>query len=77
MKRPKPWRLEAGIAAGLVMGGLWLWIEYDPFFGIFHDLHIVVIAAAIGMAVVAIRNRHKKVGPWDPNTIARNRKGRP
>ena len=77
MKRPKPWRLEAGLATGLIVGGFWWWSSYDPFFGPFHNLRLVLIPAAIGMGVAIIPNRQKKVGPWDPNTIVRNRKGRP
>ncbi|MEO1968607.1 MAG: hypothetical protein ABGW87_07845 [Sphingomonadaceae bacterium] len=77
MKRQKPWRMEAGIAVGLLLGGLLWWNAYDPFFGIFHNMELLFIPAVLGAGVVALRNRHKRVGPWDPNTIARNRKGRP
>ena len=72
----KPWNMTVGIAIGLVIGGF-LWKgSYVPGEGIFQNPQLVIGPATIGILVVNVRNRRKKVGAYDPEVIARNKRGR-
>lgn len=74
--RPRVWRVEAGLGAGLLAGaGLW-WLNHLPGAGLFHNLHLLVIPAALGAFAVALRNSRKRIGAYDPRIVAQNRKGR-
>lgn len=74
--RPKPWRMETGFMFGLLVGvALWWW-RFLPGGGVFQNLHMLLIPAALGVLVVASRNRKKSVGFHDPEIIARNKRGR-
>jgi len=74
--RMKPWNMTVGIAVGLVIGVL-LWLgSYVPSEGVFQNPQLVIIPAAVGALIVNVRNRRKKVGPYDPAAIAQNRRGR-
>lgn len=73
----RPWRLEAGAFAGVLIGAIVWGSQYEAGRSLFHDLHLLVIPAAVGMLAVDKRNKRKQVGPYHPNTIERNRKGRP
>ncbi len=72
----KPWNMTFGIAVGLTVGILLWWSSYVPSKGIFQNLQLIVVPAAIAIVIVSVRNRRKKVGPYNPKTIARNKRGR-
>ena len=74
--KPKLWRTEVGALAGLAIGLLVWWSAYDPGAGLFQNPQLVIVPAALGILVVILRNRRKKVGPDDPETRARNESGR-
>ena len=71
----KPWNMTVGIAIGLVIGGFLWWGSYVPSEGIFQNPKVIG-PATIGILVVNVRNRRKKVGAYDPEVIARNKRGR-
>lgn len=73
---PKPWRIETGMLAGLLLGALLWWVNHLPGAGLFHDLHLLVAPVAIGAFVVTFRNSRKKVGAYAPKIVAQNRQGR-
>jgi hypothetical protein len=73
----KPWRMEVGMLAGLAVGLLIWWSAYEPSKGLFQNPQLVLVPAAIGALVVSLRNRRRKVGHYDPNSIERNRRGTP
>lgn len=74
--QPKPWRMEAGFICGLAIGALLWWWTFLPGGGLFQNLQMLLIPAAIGIAVVSLRNRKKSVGFYDPEIVARNKRGR-
>jgi len=65
-----------GVGIGLAIGVLLWWSSYVPGAGLLQNPQILIVPAAFGALIVALRNRRKKVGPHDPDVIARNRKGR-
>ncbi|BAK64920.1 hypothetical protein SLG_02450 [Sphingobium sp. SYK-6] len=73
---PVPWRLSAGGFAGLLLGAILWWFHHLPGAGLFHDLHLLVVPAALGAFLVALRNSRMKVGAHDPRIVAQNRRGR-
>jgi len=73
---PRPWKMEAGMLVGLIAGALLWWATYLPGAGLFHNLHLFIVPAAMGAFIVAVRNSQKKVGVYDPRIVAQNRKGR-
>jgi hypothetical protein len=75
MTKSKPWRIEVGAIAGLAIGLLVWWSAYDPTSGLLQKPQLVVVPAAVGMLVVSLRNRRKKVGPYDPEIIECNKRG--
>lgn len=75
MSNPKPWRLLAGAIVGLALGVFLWWFSYDPTAGLFQNPQFVVIPVALGILAVSLRNRSKKAGPYEPETIERNRQG--
>jgi hypothetical protein len=68
--------MTAGIVIGLAVGGLLWWGSYVPGAGTFQNPQLVIVPAAIGILIVSARNRQKKGGPYDPEVIARNKRGR-
>ena len=72
----KPWNMTVGAVIGLVVGFLLWWGEYVPGKGLLQNPQLVVIPAAIAVLIVTVRNRRKKVGSYDPEAIARNKRGR-
>jgi hypothetical protein len=73
---PKPWRVEAGILAGLAVGGALWWANYLPGAGLFDNLHLLLFPGAMGMWIVILRNSRKQVGAYDPRIVAQNKRGR-
>jgi len=72
----RPWRMEAGMICGLIVGALLWWIKYLPGGGVFQNLQWIVVPAAAGILIVALRNRRKEIGYFDPEVIAENQRGR-
>jgi hypothetical protein len=75
MTKLKPWRIELGATGGLAIGVVIWWSAYDPRAGLFQNPQFVIVPAALGMLVVSLRNRRKKVGPYDPEIMDRNSRG--
>jgi hypothetical protein len=74
--KPKPWNVKAGLGLGLVVG-IVLWFgAYDPDGGLMQNLRLLVVPTALGAGFVGLRNWHKQVGPFDPEIIAENKRGR-
>ncbi|MBY6015195.1 MULTISPECIES: hypothetical protein [Sphingomonadales] len=76
MSKPKAWSTNRGAAIGLLFGLLLWWSAFEPAEGLFQKPHLIILPAAFGIVIVGLRNRKKKVGSWDPETIAQNRDGR-
>jgi hypothetical protein len=74
--KSKPWNMMVGVGTGLIIGALLWRSRYVPGAGLFQNPQILIVPAALGALIVSLRNRRKKVGPYDPDVIARNRKGR-
>jgi len=74
--RPKPWRMETGFICGLAIGTLLWWWAFLPGGGLFQNLQMLLIPAAVGIVVVSLRNRKMSVGFYDPEIVARNKRGR-
>ena len=72
----KPWNMNVGMMIGLAVGTLLWWSSYVPGAGMFQNLQVVIVPAAVAILIVSVRNRRKKVGPCDPKIIARNKRGR-
>lgn len=75
MTKARPWRTELGAIVGLAVGVLLWWPAYDPAAGLLQNPQLVIVPAAIGVLIVNLHNRWKKVGPYDPKTIDRNKRG--
>lgn len=76
MNRPKPWRTGVGVFVGLMVGGVAWWTAFEPAFGLMQKPQLLLLPAALGILVVNLRNRLKKAGPYDPEIVAMNRRGR-
>ncbi|WP_380871461.1 hypothetical protein [Sphingomonas sp. DBB INV C78] len=74
--KPKPWSMNVGVGIGLIVGMLAWWSSYAPGAGLFQNPQLVIVPVAIGIVIVTVRNRRRKVGPYDPELIARNKHGR-
>lgn len=74
--KPKPWRMELGVLAGLLVGSFTWWSAYKPGAGWTQKLQLLLVPIALGGVIVDLRNRRKKVGAYDPETIAQNKAGR-
>jgi hypothetical protein len=72
----KPWNMTIGMAIGLAVGALLWWGNYDPGAGMFQNMQLLIGPAALAILIVSIRNKRKKAGPYDPDIIARNKRGR-
>lgn len=76
IEKPKAWRTATGAAYGLIVGiALW-WGSYIPGSGLFENLKLIVLPTALGMTIVLWRNRRLRVGEYDPEIAAANRRGR-
>ena len=73
--KPKPWPTEIVAMVGLAVGLFLWWSEYDPAAGLVQNPGAILGPAVFGMFVADMRNRWKKVGPYDPEIIERNRRG--
>ncbi len=76
MSKPKPWRLDVAVGIGLLLGALLWWSAYDPSGSFLQNPQLILGPAVAGVLVVSMRNRRSKVGPYDPETIAEDTKGR-
>jgi hypothetical protein len=76
LTKPKPWRTEAGMICGLALGALLWGSSYVPGAGLFQNFELILFPTAMGILVVTLRNKRKKVGPYDPEIIAQNKRGR-
>lgn len=74
--KPKWWRMEIGMMLGGLVGAPLWWISYLPGGGLFQNLHLILCPAAIGIGIVASRNKREQVGYHDPEIIAQNKRGR-
>ena len=74
--KSKAWRMESGALGGALLGALLWWNAYLPGGGLFRNLHLIILPAAMGVIVVALRNRQRQVGYFDPEVIAENKRGR-
>ena len=63
-------------AIGLLVGGLLWWSAYEPGLGLLQKPQLLVGSAALGMFIVIARNKRKKVGQFDEDHQAKNRRGR-
>ena len=77
MTKAKPWRIEVGAIVGLAIGFVVWWSAYDAGAGLLQKPQLLIVPAALGLFVVSLRNRRKRVGPYDPEIIERNRRGLP
>jgi hypothetical protein len=57
LTKSKPWRQTTGVVAGSLVGALLWWNNYIPGGGLFQNLRLILIPAAIGIFVVDMRNR--------------------
>ena len=74
--KAKPWRTSVGLMIGLIVGFVAWWDSYDSSKGAFQSLGLIVFCAGMGAFIVDLRNRRKRVGHYDPDTIAENKRGR-
>jgi len=74
--RPRVWRVEIGMLAGLLVGAALWWVNYLPGAGLFDNVHLLIVPPALGAFVVALRNSRRKVGAHDPRIVAENQRGR-
>lgn len=72
----KPWNMTVGITIGLAVGMLLWWSSYVPSKSLFQNPQLVIVAIAIAISIVSMHNKRRKVGPYDPEIIARNKRGR-
>jgi hypothetical protein len=75
VEKPKPWGMKVGILGGLLVGALMWWSAYDPRLGLTQKPQLLLVPGAVGILVVSLRNRRRKVGPYDPETLERNKRG--
>ena len=76
LTKPRPWRVETGLVAGLLAGALLWWLNFVPGGGLFQNPELILAPTAAGGLVVALRNRRKMAGIYDPDLIAHNKRGR-
>lgn len=76
MAKPKPWSVKVGTAVGAVAGVL-LWLNaYETGGGLLQNLRLLLVPTVLGATVIGLRNWHRQVGPFDPDVIAENKRGR-
>ncbi len=76
MTKPKPWRMDVGALIGFLVGALLWWSAYEPDSSLLQKPQLLVVPAVFGLLLVNFRNKRKRVGPYDPETIAKNEAGR-
>lgn len=74
--KPKPWRMGVGMGCGMAVGAVLWWSGFVEGGGILQNPQLFLLPAAIGVAVVALRNRRNQVGINDPEIMTRNKQGR-
>ena len=75
-EKSKVWRYDVATITGLLCG-LLVWVGGSGAEETWFDVAgLLVKFAALGLTVALFRNRWKKVGAWDPDTIAENKRGR-
>jgi len=68
--------MTVGITIGLVVGVLLWWSSYVPSKSLFQNPQLVIVPMAIAILIVSMHNKWRTVGPYDPETIAQNKRGR-
>ena len=76
MKKLKPWRPDLAMIIGLLCGLLLWWGGSDAGESWSDLAGNMVTFAAVGLGVALFRNRWRKVGAWDPDSISANKRGR-
>lgn len=76
LAKPRPWHTATGAVCGLLVGTVLWWNSYIPGAGWFQNPQLFLIPAALGVAVVFWRNKRKMVGPYDPDVVTLNKRGR-
>lgn len=76
LEKPKYWRMEAGMIGGMLVGAPLYWSSYLPGGGFLQNPHLILLPAAVGILIVALRNKRMRVGYYDPDIIEQNKQGR-
>lgn len=76
LTKPKPWPMEMGFMCGFLVGALLWWSGYVDGGGLFQNPQLILVPAAVGVLIVSLRNRRERVGYYDPDIIAQNKRGR-
>ena len=72
-EKPKEWSQTKFMLIGLAIGGvLWVFGGDGP---TLDDIQVVLFPAVVGMLIAWWHNRRHQVGPYDPETIERNKRG--
>lgn len=72
----RPWRIGIGFAIGLIVGGMIWWNAFEPGLGLFQKPQLIIVPAALGILIVILRNKWRRVGQFDPRAQAKNKRGR-
>jgi hypothetical protein len=75
MTKSRPWRIGLGGIVGFAIALVIWWSAYDPARGLLQHPQLLIAPVAAGIFIVTLRNRHKKVGPFDPDVRARSESG--
>ena len=75
-EKSKIWRYDVATIIGLLCGLLVWWGGSGAEQSWLDVAGLLVKFAGLGLGVALFRNRWKKVGAWDPDTIAENKRGR-
>ena len=74
MTKAKPWRVEVGLAIGFAVG-VFLWSAGGEPFKLAELCRLIVGPSVVAIAVISASNKLKRVGPYDPEVLARNKGG--
>lgn len=72
----KPWSVNVGLMAGLLVGAMIWWASFENGMGLFQNPQLMVVPAAIGVLIPILHNKWFQVGQFDPLRKERNDKGR-
>jgi hypothetical protein len=64
------------MALGLLGGAILWWSSFVPGAGLFQNPQLLLLPSAVAILVVSIRNKREKVGSYDPEIMAQNKRGR-